>query len=68
MRCHAGLQLEELGQVVDDGEADDGADVPVARPLVREGEEGVAHSQVPAKGDRRMNGISILNSPECTSY
>ena len=41
-----GLQLEELGDVVDEGKAEDGDDVVLGRPLVGQLVEGVAHRQV----------------------
>ena len=47
----AGDELEEFGAVVEKAEGDDGDDVTAGRPLVGDGEEWVAHSQVPLEAD-----------------
>ena len=46
------LELEILGDVVEDAEDEDGEDVLVGGPVVGQLEEGVAHRDVALDGDR----------------
>ena len=52
------LELEILGDVVEDAEDEDGEDVLVGGPVVRQLEEGVAHRDVALDRDRhrRVDG------------